>query len=100
MLDWFAVLLHLASHLELWDLHYTLTHNFKWEKTTRIWLIGNLRLSNLQILMFKWLIKRIKATTVALSGLRWIGVGLAATTEEVDDTAPRKDPTAPEEDNE
>ena len=45
--------------------------------------------------MFKWLIKRIKA-----SGLRWIGVGLAATTEEVDDTAPRWDPTAPEEDNE
>ena len=78
----------------------TLTHNFKWEKTTRIWLICNLRLSNLQILMFKWLIKRIKATTVALSGLRWIGVGLAVTTEEVDDTAPRRDPTAPEEDNE
>ena len=49
--------------------------------------------------MFKWLIKRIKATTVALSGLRWIGVGLAATAEEVDDTAPRRDPTAPEEDN-
>ena len=48
--------------------------------------------------MFKWLIKRIKATTVALSGLRWIGVGLAAT-EEVDDTAPRRDPTAPEEDS-
>ena len=78
----------------------TLTHNFKWEKTTRIWLLCNLRLSNLQILMFKWLIKRIKATTVALSGLRWIGVGLAATTEEVDDTAPKRDPTAPEEDNE
>ena len=50
--------------------------------------------------MFKWLIKRIKATIVALSSLRWIGIGLAATTEEVDDTAPRIDPTAPEEDNE
>ena len=50
--------------------------------------------------MFKWLIKRIKATTVALSGLRGIGVDLAATTEEVDDIAPRRDSTAPEEDNE
>ena len=47
--------------------------------------------------MFKWLIKRIK---IAFNGLRWIGVGLAATTEEVDDTAPRRDPTAHEEDNE
>ena len=50
--------------------------------------------------MFKWLRKRIKDTTVALSGLRWIGVGHAATTAEVDDTAPKRDPTAPEEDNE
>ena len=50
--------------------------------------------------MFEWLIKPIKATTVALSGSRWIGVGLAGITEEVDDTAPRRDPTAPEEDNE
>ena len=36
----------------------------------RICLICNLRLSNLQILMFKWRIKQIKAATVALSGLR------------------------------
>ena len=39
-------------------------------------------------------------TDLSDSGLRWIGVGLAATTEEVDDTAPRRDPTAPEKDNE
>ena len=64
------------------------------------WSKANILLTYLQILMFKWLIKRIKETTVALSGLKWIGVGLAAATVEVDDTAPRRDPTAPEEDNE
>ena len=29
-----------------------------------------------------------------------LGVGLAATTQECDDTAPRRDPTGPEDDNE
>ena len=50
--------------------------------------------------MFKWLIKRIKATKVALIAVEGdLGVVLAAaTTEEVDGTAPRRDPTGPEED--
>ena len=54
--------------------------------------------------MFKWLLKWIKAPTiVTLSGFKEIsklGVGLAATTQEGNDTASRRDPTGPKENNE
>ena len=52
------------------------------------------------MLMFKRLLNGLK-----LRRAKWfkviskLGVGLAATTQEGDDTAPRRDPTGPQEDN-
>ena len=37
---------------------------------------------------------------LAVWGVSKLGVGLAATAQESDDTAPRRDPTGPQEDNE
>ena len=45
--------------------------------------------------------KRIKAPSrLAVQGVSKLGVGPAATTQEGDDTAPRRDPTGRQEDNE
>ena len=51
--------------------------------------------------MFKRLLKRIKAQTIVnYLSISKLGVGLAATNREDHDTAPRRDLTGPEEDNE
>ena len=51
--------------------------------------------------MFKRLLNGLKRRRAQrFKVISKLGVGLAATTQEGDDTAPRRDPTGPQEDNE